>query len=357
MPSSLPCPGPEGTPGAGHGRIFRPSVGGFGAEGGWVSSGRGGCVKSEDRPLWGLDRVEVGGELAPVTVREALSWIAGTLGAAGIDSGEAEAGWMLWRLTGLSPVQLRLRGDQEIPAQDLLQLQSWVAGRRRRVPLQHLMGTAPFLEWELEVSPDVLVPRPETEVLALRAREWLRKSPSGPAPGTLQALDIGTGSGCLAIAMASVPGVAVRAIDASEPALRVARSNARRLGFEGIGFLHRDVFSLGESDFSGLDLIVSNPPYIPTAEIEGLDPEVRDHDPRMALDGGGDGLEFYRFLALRARRWLKASGGMFLEFGDGQAPELCRLFVAAGWGEISTEKDLSGRERILIVHPTAACRS
>ncbi|MFM7804891.1 MAG: protein-(glutamine-N5) methyltransferase, release factor-specific, partial [Verrucomicrobiota bacterium] len=143
----------------------------------------------------------------------------------------------------------------------------------------------------------------------------------------------------------------------SEAALRVARSNARRLGFEGIEFLHRDVFSLGESDVSGLDLIVSNPPYIPTAEIEGLDPEVRDHDPRLALDGGEDGLEFYRLLALRARGWLKASGVMLLEFGDGQEAVLPGIFAAAGWGEISTEKDLSGRERILIVHPSAARRS
>jgi release factor glutamine methyltransferase len=301
----------------------------------------------------------VEGEFDGVTVREALSWIAGTLGAAGIDSGEAEAGWMLWRLTGLSPVQMRLRGDLGIQAGDLRQLESWVADRCRRVPLQHLLGSAPFLEWELEVCPDVLVPRPETEVLALRAREWLRQALAGPRPQTptLHALDIGTGSGCLALALASVPRVSVRAIDASEPALRVARSNARRLGFEGIEFLLRDVFSLGESDVSGLDLIVSNPPYIPTAEIAGLDPEVRDHDPRLALDGGEDGLEFYRFLALRARGWLKASGVMLLEFGDGQEAVLPGIFAAAGWGEISTEKDLSGRERILIVYPTAARRS
>jgi release factor glutamine methyltransferase len=292
-----------------------------------------------------------------VIVREALSWIAGRLGAAGIDSGEVEAGWMLWRLSGWNPAQLRLRGDRGIPEADLRRLEDWVDRRCRREPLQHLLGTAPFLEWELEVSPDVLVPRPETEVLALRAREWLRASAGRPGTAPLQALDIGTGSGCLAFALASVPGVSVRAIDVSEAALRVARSNARRLGFEGIEFLHRDVFSLGESDVSGLDLIVSNPPYIPTAEIAGLDPEVRDHDPRLALDGGEDGLEFYRLLALRARGWLKASGVMLLEFGDGQEAVLPGIFAAAGWGEISTEKDLSGRERILIVHPSAARRS
>lgn len=170
----------------------------------------------------------------------------------------------------------------------------------------------------------------------------------------LKALDIGTGSGCLAIALAGIPGVSVQAMDASEAALRVARSNAARLGFNGIEFLHRDLRSLGASEFQNLDLIVSNPPYIPTEEISGLDPEVRDHDPRMALDGGADGLEFYRILARLGRHWLRDSGCLLLEFGDGQAAALVRLFSEEGWCEISPEKDLSGRERILIVHPSAA---
>jgi release factor glutamine methyltransferase len=112
--------------------------------------------------------------------------------------------------------------------------------------------------------------------------------------------------------------------------------------------------TLSETAFQDLDLIVSNPPYIPSEEIAGLDPEVRDHDPRLALDGGADGLEFYRILARQGRHWLHASGCLMLEYGDGQATDLIRLFTEEGWGEISPEKDLSGRERILIVHPSAA---
>ncbi len=290
-----------------------------------------------------------------MTVRETLSWITGTLQSAGIESAEAEAGWMLWRLSGLSPVQLRLRGEREVSPEDRRRLEEWVRRRCGREPLQHLLGTAPFLEWELEVSPDVLVPRPETEVLALKAQEWLRSRRSLDATGPrLKALDIGTGSGCLAISLARVPGVEVLAIDVSEAALEVARSNAARLGFPGIGFLHRDLKTLSESAFRDLDLIVSNPPYIPTAEIPGLDPEVRDHDPRLALDGGSDGLDFYRVLARRGRHWLLGSGRLMLEHGDGQGPAIGELFAREGWGEISAEKDLSGRERILIVHPSAA---
>jgi release factor glutamine methyltransferase len=296
----------------------------------------------------------IAGELRSMTVRDTLSWITGTLRSAGIESAEVEAGWMLWRLSGLSPVQLRLRGDRPVPDEEHRRLEGWVERRRRREPLQHILGTAPFLEWELEVSPDVLVPRPETEVLALRAQEGLRQR-SGAVPGRpLRALDIGTGSGCLAIALARVPGVSVSAIDVSEAALRIARSNATRLGFPAIGFLRQDLREASPSTFRDLDLIVSNPPYIPTGEIAGLDPEVRDHDPRSALDGGPDGLEFYRILARCARHWLRPSGVLLAEFGDGQGPDLVGLFAREGWREISTEKDLSARERILIVHPPAA---
>ena len=156
------------------------------------------------------------------------------------------------------------------------------------------------------------------------------------------------------MALAGIPGVSVQAIDVSEAALRIARSNAARLGFNGIDFLHRDLRSLGATEFQNLDLIVSNPPYIPTDEISRLDPEVRDHDPRLALDGGADGLEFYRILAKLGQHWLSASGCLLLEFGDGQAPALIQLFTEEGWGEISAEKDLSERERILIVYPSAA---
>lgn len=113
---------------------------------------------------------------------------------------------MLWQLTGSSPVQLRLRGESPVSPEHLQQLETWVRRRSQREPLQHILGTAPFLEWEIEVSGDVLVPRPETEVLALSAQDWLRQRAPGVAGNPLKALDIGTGSGCLAIALAGIPG-------------------------------------------------------------------------------------------------------------------------------------------------------
>ena len=165
-----------------------------------------------------------------MTVRDTLSWITQTLQSAGIESGEIEACWMLWQLTGSSPVQLRLRGDVLVSREHRQQLETWVRRRCQREPLQHILGTAPFLDWEIEVSGDVLVPRPETEVLALKAQDWLRQRAGGIAGRALKALDIGTGSGCLAMALAGIPGVSVQAMDVSEAALRIARSNAARLG-------------------------------------------------------------------------------------------------------------------------------
>jgi release factor glutamine methyltransferase len=203
------------------------------------------------------------------------------------------------------------------------------------------------------VTRDVLVPRPETETLASLAIDRARALGDGP----LRILDFGTGSGCLAIALASrLPAAMVDAIDISPAALEVARDNATRAGVaDRIRFLEGDGFAAlptgesgGDREDGGIDLIVSNPQYIPTAVITGLDPEVRDHDPRMALDGGEDGLDFYRRLAAEASGRLRPRGWLLAEFGDGQGPAIRDLMTGAGWGPSRLEKDLSGRERVII---------
>jgi release factor glutamine methyltransferase len=228
-------------------------------------------------------------------------------------------------------------------------LQDWLARRSTREPIQHILGWAPFLDFELHVTRDVLVPRPETEVLAQLA---IRRLAGAAAP---RVLDWGTGSGCLALALAqAVPSAEVHALDVSPDALRIARANAiaYRLA-DRIRFHPGDGFAALDSEFrnpqSAFDLIVTNPPYIPAAEVETLDPEVRLHDPRLALVGGDDGLECYRRLAAEALGWLKPGGWLLAEFGDGQAPALTDLFGKAGWNIEAVEKDLSGRDRILIV--------
>lgn len=206
------------------------------------------------------------------------------------------------------------------------------------------------------MTPDVLIPRPETEVLALAAIKVLKCQKDTRHP--FHALDIGTGSGCLAISIAAAfPKAEVVAGDKSEAALRIARRNAQACGASGIRFVPMDLLAARDSDFSDLDLIVSNPPYIPSRDIAGLQIEVRDHDPRLALDGGFDGLEFYRKLSEIGLAWLRPGAWMLMEFGDGQAPALVDLFSGAGWNDISVEKDLSGRDRVLIVRTPQARQS
>ena len=206
------------------------------------------------------------------------------------------------------------------------------------------------------LSRAALVPRPETELLAERAWQFLSTAATSISPGPGQrdaggtlALDLGTGTGCIAIAIAKkVPGVAVHAVDISPEALALARENvaANEVGAQ-------IVFHLGDA-FAALpawmkfDLIVSNPPYIAAEEIATLSPEVRDFDPRLALDGGADGLDFYRRLASEAVAFLKPHGQLMMEFGDGQETALEKLFFDEKWIVEGIVADYSSRPRILI---------
>jgi release factor glutamine methyltransferase len=284
-----------------------------------------------------------------MTIGEAILAGEKQLVAAGIDSGRLETEMMLAQLREEPRLNLWLQRGDVLTEGQREKLQDWLARRSTREPIQHILGWAPFLDFELHVTRDVLVPRPETEVLAQLA---IQRLAGAAAP---RVLDWGTGSGCLALAIAqAVPSAEVHALDVSPDALRIARANAiaYRLA-DRIRFHPGDGFAALDSEFrdpqNAFDLIVTNPPYIPAAEVETLDPEVRLHDPRLALVGGDDGLECYRRLAAEALGWLKPGGWLLAEFGDGQAPALTELFGKAGWLIEAVEKDLSGRDRILIV--------
>ena len=287
--------------------------------------------------------------LPAMTIGEAILAGEKQLVAAGIDSGRLETEMMLAQLREEPRLNLWLQRGDILTEGQREKLQDWLARRSTREPIQHILGWAPFLDFELHVTRDVLVPRPETEVLAQLA---IQRLAGAAAP---RVLDWGTGSGCLALAIAqAVPSAEVHALDVSPDALRIARANAiaYRLA-DRIRFHPGDGFAALDSEFrdpqNAFDLIVTNPPYIPAAEVETLDPEVRLHDPRLALVGGEDGLECYRRLATEALAWLRPGGWLLAEFGDGQAPALTDLFGKAGWNIEAVEKDLSGRDRILIV--------
>jgi len=286
-----------------------------------------------------------------VTVLEVIQRSTAYLTRKAIESPRLQVELLLAQLLKLPRLQLYLNFQRELTEGELDALRGWVQRRGEHEPLQQITGTTSFCGLEIRVNRDVLVPRPETETLAERGWKHLSARPSASPT----ALDFGTGSGCLAIALAfHCPAARLTAIDVSPAALDVARANAGRHGLAArIEFRLGDGFAALPQD-ARFDLMVANPPYIRSAEIETLQPEVRDFDPRLALDGGADGLDFYRRLAAEATPFLSADGALMTEFGDGQEADLPVLFAAAGWREIAVETDLSGRPRIVIARPGGA---
>jgi release factor glutamine methyltransferase len=277
-----------------------------------------------------------------VTVLEVIQKSAGFLGKKGVDSPRLQAEWLLAHVLKTPRMKLYLDFERALSPAELDAVRELVKRRGQREPLQHILGTASFCGLELAVNRHVLVPRPETELLAEAGWQLL-----APQPST--ALDFGTGSGCIAIALAvQCPAARLVALEASAEALAVARQNAARHGVaERIQFVAGEGFDALPAG-ARFDLIISNPPYIPTAEIASLPPEVRDYDPHQALDGGPDGLACHRLIAARAGELLKPGGKLMLELGDGQADAVRRMFEAHLWVVEAVKEDYSRRPRILI---------
>ncbi len=283
-----------------------------------------------------------------MTVLEAIQRSTEFLSKKGVESPRLQTELLLAHVLSLPRMQLYLNFERALSSPETDRLRDLVKRRGQREPLQHLVGSVSFCGFEIPVSPHVFIPRPETELLAERAwsilNDLARTGVTQP-----RALDLCTGSGCLAIALAAkCPAAEVWATDISPQALEVARANAaaarvpdRIRFFEGDGLL-----ALSGTD-PRFDLIVSNPPYIPSGDIAALEPEVRDHEPRLALDGGPDGLDFYRKISAEAAPFLAPAGRLLLEFGDGQAPTLRSLFAGQNWIVENIFEDYTQRPRIL----------
>lgn len=285
-----------------------------------------------------------------MTVLEVIQRSTDFLSKKGVDSPRLQSELLLAHVLNLRRMQLYLHFDQTLAPAEIEQSRELVQRRGRHEPLQYITGTVCFCGLDLAVTPDVLIPRPETEMLAERAWGYLNQLVSQGNAAPL-VLDFGTGSGCLAIAVAvHCPTARVAALDISQRALEVAGRNAARQGVaERIHFSHgaSPVALSGETRFN---LLLSNPPYIPTAEIETLAPEVRDHEPRSALDGGVDGLNFYRSLAEHGRPLLKAAGRLMVECGDGQAEPVRQVLENQKWIVEEIVQDYTQRPRIVIAH-------
>ncbi len=272
------------------------------------------------------------------TTLKVLNWTKEFLLSKGIVNARLEAEWLLCAATGLDRVGLYLQYDKPLSEIELSDYRAMIARRARHEPLQHILGSQEFCGLDFEVSPDVLIPRHDTEVLVGEA--VLRH------PGALSILDIGTGSGCIAVSLCKrLVHAHVTATDISAPALAIARRNAEK-NKTPIEFLEGDLFT----PVAGrcFDLIVSNPPYIPRLDIESLDIEVRNYDPQIALDGGHDGLDIYRLLIPSAVTHLNPGGWLFVEIGIGQAQEVTQLFQSAGkFSKPIVSLDPSGIERVV----------
>jgi release factor glutamine methyltransferase len=297
-----------------------------------------------------------------VTVLEAIQKSTEFLAKKGVESPRLQIELLLAHLLKLPRMKLYLNFERVLTPAETDALRELVKRRGRREPLQHITGSISFCGLEIAVNRHALVPRPETELLAEAGWEFLNREGrragdpnSGtaarhPSPnGFPTALDFGTGTGCIAIALAvKCPQAIITATDVSAEALALAKENATRHNVaEQIRFRQGDGFTTFPTDAS-FDLIISNPPYIPSAEIATLQPEVRDFDPRAALDGGVDGLDFYRRLAVEAKSFLKPNGKIMLEFGDGQEGAIRNTFEAEKWIVEAVKEDYSRRARILI---------
>jgi release factor glutamine methyltransferase len=262
-----------------------------------------------------------------------------------IESPRLQAELLLAHVLKLPRMKLYLNFERALTDEETSTYRELVKRRAQHEPLQHITGSTSFCGLEMTVNRHVLVPRPETEILAEAG--WSFLSTINPQLST--ALDFGTGSGCIAIALAvKSPNAKITALDISPDALETAKQNSARNNVaEKIEFIHGDGFASLTAGIQ-FDLIISNPPYIPTAEIATLQPEVRDYDPRGALDGGADGLDFYRRFATDAQKFLKPGGKIMLEFGDGQGDSIRKIFEEQKWIVEAIREDYTQRQRILI---------
>jgi len=278
------------------------------------------------------------------TIGSLVKWATDDFRARGIENPRLDAELLVAHALEIDRMRVILDANRPLEGAELALLRDLVKRRRAFEPIAYLRGYREFYGLKFRVDKRVLVPRPDTETLvdAALAR-------STHVSMSMKQLDLCTGSGCVAIAMARQrPTAMVFASDVSKDALAVARENALRLGAYNVAFVEGDLFALAPP-FAGqrFDVITANPPYIATAELAALMPDVRDHEPRLALDGGADGLDLVRRIVAEAPEHLEPGGLLAMEIGAGEAPATVALFEARGFADVRVHRDIARIERVV----------
>lgn len=262
----------------------------------------------------------------------------------GVPDADLDAWYLLEFVTGISKARYYGNPEAGMEEEEVLRYRDVIRQRAERIPLQHITGEQEFMGFSFQVNEHVLIPRQDTETLVEEALGVLKPK--------MEILDLCTGSGCILLSLLKlgekqgIAGLKGTGADISREALKVAEENGRRLEIPGdqLAWVRGDLFEKLEGPF---DLLVSNPPYIPSGELSGLQEEVRLHDPALALDGHEDGLYFYRRIAAEAGKYLRDGAFLMLEIGWDQGEAVRGLLEAAGYRKVEVKKDLSGNDRVV----------
>jgi len=282
-------------------------------------------------------------------VLELLNWSAEYLSARGIENARLNAERLLGRILNSDRVQLYLDFDRPLTEAELLRFKEYIKRRLGHEPLQYILQECEFMSLRFKVNPGVMIPRPESEVLVETVLETCREK--FPSKNPIRILEVGTGSGCIAVSLAKhLPVVRVTAIDISDEALKIAAENARlnevddRIQFRQLDFMRAD-FPKQLSEI--FDVLVSNPPYISDKDFPNLPVEIKEFEPLIALKNGSDGLSFYHRISQLSSSLLNPSGLVAVEVGLGQAAMVEKIFLEHTFSKVTSYKDLNGIERVV----------
>jgi release factor glutamine methyltransferase len=290
-------------------------------------------------------------QMAPPLILDLITKASGYLASKGVDTARLDAELLLGHVLKMERIELYMRFDQPLEPREVDAYRIAIAKRAGRQPVAYITGSKEFYSLKLRVNPNVLIPRPETELLVERVLEWLSQQ-------ELEAriIELGTGSGAIAVALAhslgQVEGARPRiyATDISPEALQVAKANVDdyEVG-ETVEFLQGNLYdALPSSLVSQVDVIISNPPYIPTDEIKELAPEILQYEPLGALDGGVDGLAFYRRIYAEGQKFLRPGGLVAVEIGHGQGSQVVAIAQNLGYIEPKVYRDYGDKERVVM---------